>query len=163
MFFREDTSLIDGALINSAIQLLVKCFASQNKNGRRPLNSNRVFVKHAKKMGECDLSKQYAQFYNARNQTLSHDQHNFKENIVGITVDLKNNTAEEIVAFTVRTGYLYKENQQLLLRLINVVQSFLEEQKIEIENMIVDEFNKLSPRPSLNVLKCENVPISVAW
>lgn len=28
MFFQKDSSLIDGALINSAIQLLVKCFTS---------------------------------------------------------------------------------------------------------------------------------------
>lgn len=40
MFFHKDTTLIDGALINSAIQLLVRCFSNPSCKGRGRL---RVF------------------------------------------------------------------------------------------------------------------------
>ena len=43
MFFQKDTTLIDGALINSAIQLLIRCFSNPRNKGRGCLNSNEVF------------------------------------------------------------------------------------------------------------------------
>jgi len=163
MFFQRDTSLIDGALINSAIQLLVKCFASQNGDGRRPLDSKKVFRTYAKKIGECDLTKQFSQFYDARNHVISHDQKNFKENIVGIAVDLRENQAEEIATLTIRTGYLYKENQQILIRLVKVVQSYIEEQIKNLDKMLIDGFNKSLPKPFLDVARCEEIPMATAW
>jgi len=163
MFFQKETSLIDGALINSAIQLLVKCFSSQSGDGRRPLDCKKVFRTHAKTIGEGDLTKQFSQFYDARNHVLSHDQLNFKENIVGLAVDLKSNKAEEIAAVTIRTEYLYKENQKLLLRLINVVKSYIDDQMEQLGTKLVHEFNESSPRPLLNAVECENVPMATAW
>ena len=67
MFFGESTSLIDGALINSSIQLLVKCFSNPSGDGRPNLDSTKVFRTFAKSIGEEDLTKQFSQFYYARN------------------------------------------------------------------------------------------------
>ena len=43
MFFDENTTLIDGSLMNSAIQLLVRCFSNPRGEGRNNLNSVKVF------------------------------------------------------------------------------------------------------------------------
>lgn len=163
MFFSENSSLIDGALINSAIQLLVKCFSSQSGDGRRPLDSKKVFRSHSKNIGECDLTKQFSQFYDARNHVLAHDQLNFKENIVGLAIDFRNRTAEEIAGITIRTGYLYKENHQLLLRLIKVTKSYIENQMDQIERKVVEMYNAENPKPTLEKVKCENIPMATAW
>ena len=66
MFFNTGTSLIDGALINSAIQILVKCFSNPSNMGRRCLDSTKVFRKHAESIGENDLTTLFAKFYAER-------------------------------------------------------------------------------------------------
>lgn len=56
MFFRSDTSVIDGTLINSAMQLLIKCFTNPSNKGRRCLEHKMVFGTYAKQIGEQDLT-----------------------------------------------------------------------------------------------------------
>ena len=51
MFFGDSTSLIDGALINSAIQLLIKCFTNPSGKGRSKLDEVKVFRTFAQKIG----------------------------------------------------------------------------------------------------------------
>ena len=82
MFFKEDTSLIDGALINTAIQLLVRCFTKSGNNDRMRFDEIKVFKKYAMQNGEEDLSEIYLKFYNARNKVISHDELNYTNNIV---------------------------------------------------------------------------------
>ena len=55
MFFAKDTSLIDGALINSSIQLLVKCFTNPSGRGRLNLDFKKVFRSYAQRIGECNI------------------------------------------------------------------------------------------------------------
>ena len=55
MFFGESTSLIDGALINSAIQLLVKCFTNPSGKGRPGLNATKVFQVYASEIGRAHV------------------------------------------------------------------------------------------------------------
>lgn len=163
MFLQKDTSLIDGALINCAIQLLVKCFSNPQEKGRRCLDKNKVFRKFAKEIGEEDLTKQFLQFYTARNQVISHDQVNYKENIVGLTISKDSGVAEEVVGLTIRTGYLYKQNQQILLRLVNMVHSYVSSQLQELDTMMVDEFNNIEDKPKLHPIVCENIAMATAW
>ena len=43
MFFNEDTTLIDGALINTAIQLLIRCFTKSGQDDRMKFDHIKVF------------------------------------------------------------------------------------------------------------------------
>lgn len=163
MLFQTDTSLIDGALINSAVQLLVKCFSNPNNMGRCCLDSKKVFRKYAKDIGEQDLTGLFSKFYDARNTVICHDQYNYKENIVGLAVNKTTGTAEEIAEITVRTGYLYKQNQEILLRLIRVALSYLETKREEIKRKLIAEYNEATTKPELNLVVCENIPLATSW
>lgn len=163
MFFNEGTSLIDGALINSAIQILVKCFSNPSNQGRRCLDSTKVFRKHAESIGEKDLTSLFAKFYEARNTVISHDQYNYKESIVGLAVNKSTGAAEEITELTIRIGYLYKQNQENLLRLIKVTLSYIETQMEEIQSKLIKQYNEATIKPELKNVNCENITISNAW
>lgn len=163
MFFQQDTSLIDGALINSAIQLLVKCFANPQENGRRRLDVQKVLCKYSKKMGEVDLTKQFGQFYTARNKVISHDELDFKTNIVGLAVNKSSGMAEDIAGLTLRTGYLYAQNQKILLRMVNVVSSYINDQLSGLDMRLIEEYNKEKHKPHLSTIACANIPMGNAW
>lgn len=163
MFFGESTSLIDGALINSAIQLLVKCFSNPSNKGRKCLDSKKVFRTYAQKIGEEGLTKQFAQFYHARNTVISHDQVNYDENIVGLAVHVDSEIAKDIAELTIRTGYLYAQNQKILLRMVKVVSNYIDEQITELRQKFIDEYNGASGKPVLRVVSCENIPMATAW
>lgn len=163
MFFQTDTSLIDGALINSAVQLLVKCFSNPSNMGRCCLDSKKVFRKYAKEIGEQDLTGLFSKFYDARNTVICHDQYNYKENIVGLAVNKITGIAEEIAEITVRTGYLYKQNQEILLRLIRVALSYVETQREELKSKLIAEYNEATAKPELHTVVCENIPLTNSW
>lgn len=163
MFFNTDTSLIDGALINSAIQILVKCFSNPSNMGRRCLDSTRVFRKHAKSIGEQDLTALFLKFYDARNTVICHDQYNYKESVVGLVVNKNTGNAEEITNLTVRTGFLYKQNQENLLRLIRVSLSYVRSQMEELQSKLITKYNNEPVKPKLQEVVCENITISTAW
>jgi len=63
MFFTPDTVLIDGALINMSIQLLIRWFTKLGKNDRIKFDESKVFKTYAIEIGELDLSRTYLQFY----------------------------------------------------------------------------------------------------
>lgn len=161
MLFEEDTSLIDGALINSSIQLLVKCFSNPSGKSRRNLDSNKVFRIFAKKIGEEDLTKQFSQFYDARNRVISHDQINYAENIVGLTVNRLTGYAEDIVEITIRTRYLFEQNQRMLLRMVDIVLKYLDCQIRSIKSSLIEKYNQ--ERPVLGFISCENIPMATEW
>lgn len=163
MFLKTDTTLIDGALINAAIQLLVKCFSNPSQKGRRKLDSKKVFRSFAKRIGEDDLTSQFDQFYRARNKVLSHDEHDFKENIVGLVVDQRTGAAVDMAEITIRTHYLFAENQKLLLRLVSIVLAYLDDQMETLKALLITDFNSERDKPELRSIICENVPISTAW
>ncbi len=163
MFFEKDTSLIDGALINSAIQLLVKCFSNPSNKGRKRLDSTKVFRTYAKKIGEEDLTKQFSRFYDARNTVISHDQINYNENIVGLAISVESGIAMDIAEITIRTGYLYAQNQEILLRMVNIVSKYIDEQIQELRQQFIDEYNSASEKPVLPIVSCENIPMATAW
>ncbi len=163
MFFNEDTSLIDGALINSAIQLLVKCFSNPSGKGRPSLNVNKVFRTYAKSIGEEDFTKQFFQFYNARNEVISHDQSEFLENIIGLTVNPSTGLAVDIAEITLRKGFLYKQNHEILLRMVHVLLDYLQSQIEEIRKSLIEIYNDLSEKPDFNIVFCENIPMATAW
>lgn len=163
MFFDTGTSLIDGALINSAIQILVKCFSNPSNRGRRCLDSTKVFRKHAESIGEKDLTALFANFYDARNMVICHDQYNYKESIVGLAVNKTTGNAEEIADLTVRTGFLYKQNQENLLRLIRVTLSYVSSQIEELQSKLISEYNEAPIKPNLQEVVCENITIAIAW
>lgn len=163
MFFNEDTSLIDGALINSAIQLLIKSFSNPSGKGRRKLDEKIIFRKFARSIGEGDLTRQFSQFYNARNNVISHDQLNYAENIIGLVVNPVNGSAEDIAEIIVRTRYLYKQNQVLLLKMVHIVQKYLHFQIEGLKKSLIEEYNKLSEKPNLARIVCEDVQMSTAW
>lgn len=163
MFFHTGTSLIDGALINSAIQILVKCFSNPSNMGRGCLDSTKVFRKYAKEIGEQDLTTLFSKFYDARNTIISHDQINFRENIIGLVVENTTGHAEDVAEITIRTAYLYKQNQKTLLQLINVAKSYVESQIEGLRKRLISEYNEAASKPTLRKIVCENIPIQSAW
>lgn len=162
MFFQIDTSLIDGALINSAVQTLVKCFSNPRNMGRCCLDSTKVFRRYAKAMGEQDLTGYFSKFYDARNTVIAHDQINFRENIIGLTVDTTTGEAEDIAEIIIRTKYLYKQNQETLLRLIKVAKEYVENQIKGLREKLIGEYNEATSKPNLCEVVCENIPIETA-
>ena len=163
MFFCDSTSLVDGALINSAIQLLIKCFTNPSGKGRSKLDEVKVFRTFAQKIGEVDFTRQFSQYYDARNHVISHDQMNFTENIIGLVVNSTDGSAEDIAELTIRTGYLYKQNQETLLRMVQVVLKYLDEQIIGLKQSLLEEYNGLPGKPDLTKICCENIPIAKSW
>ena len=163
MFFHEGTTLIDGALINSAIQLLTKCFSNPENKGRGQLNENKVFRKFAKEIGEQDLTAQFQQIRDARNQVIAHDQLDFKGNIIGLAVNKNSREAEDIATFAIRTQYLYQKNQQLLLRMIDITMKFVDSQIKEQEKMILNAYNSLEVKPELQPIECKSIPLAKCW
>ena len=163
MFFDNSTSLIDGALINSAIQLLVKCFSNPSGKGRPNLNVNKVFRTYAKSIGEEDLTKQFYGFYYVRNEVISHDQRDYSKNIIGLTVNCETNLAEDIAEITFRSGFLYKQNQELLLRMVHIVLHYLKTRITAIKESLIKNYNDCSEKPELDIIVCEDIPMSRAW
>lgn len=163
MFFGESTSLVDGALINSAIQLLVKCFSNPSGKGRPNLDVKKVFRTFAREIGEEDLTNQYKQFSNARNFVISHDQLNYKENIIGLVVNQSSGLAEDVAEITVRTRYLYRQNQQLLLRMINVVSQYIDSKIENLKTVLIEEYNRLDEKPPLEIISCDNIDMATEW
>lgn len=162
MFFQKDTTLIDGALINSAIQLLIRCFTHTSKDDRLKFDSTKVFRAFAQSIGEVDLTDKFDQFYNIRNKVLSHDELNYHNNIVGITIDSQG-VAQDIAQITVSTTYVYKENRDLLKRLLNVAQNYAEEQLSAVEQILIDKYNECVPKPKLSPIDPKKLGSLNSW
>ena len=161
--YLNQTSLIDGSLINSSIQILIKCFSNPSGKGRHKLDETKVFRTFAKKIGEEDLTRQFSQFYTARNKVISHDQLNFSENVIGLVVNPTTGIAEDVAEITVRTGYLYKQNQELLLKMVHIVLKYLDDQIMGLKQTLLKEYNGLTEKPDLNNIRCESIPMATAW
>lgn len=162
MFFHKDTTLIDGALINCAIQLLVRCFSNPSCKGRARLDSKKVFCKYAKKLGMDDMTKQFGQFYFARNHVIAHDQNDHNENIIGIVISKESGECIDVASLTMRTTYLYQQNKDILMKLISIVDSYIEQQLAEVESKIIDAYNSLVIKPNLSKIET-NIPPATSW
>lgn len=162
IFFHKETALIDGALINCAIQLLVRCFSNPCCKGRACLDSKKVFCKYAKKLGMDDMTKQFGQFYFARNQVIAHDQNDHNENIIGIVISKKSGECVDVASLTIRTTYLYQQNKDILMKLINIVDSYIDQQLVEVESKIIDTYNSLVDKPNLSKVETD-IPPSISW
>lgn len=162
MFFGRDSKLIDGALINSAIQLLVRCFTKTSREDRIKFDEVKVFGKYAESIGEERCIDQYRKFYDIRNKVLSHDELNYHNNIVGITVDLCGN-AQDIASITVNTHYVYKENRELLKHLINIAYKFAEEQVRNVEEILIEKYNACEPKPLLHPIDISKLGSPDSW
>ncbi|MBE6113260.1 MAG: hypothetical protein E7195_09685 [Peptococcaceae bacterium] len=163
MFFSENSTLIDGALINSAIQLLVKCFSNPQEMGRSRLDDKKVFRRFAKETIKEDLTEQFAKFYEARNKVISHDQIEYKNNIVGLVINKENNHAEDIAAITIKTTYLYKQNQEILLKLVKVVNNYIDSQLEKLNKQFINDYNNSVIKPNLKLVRCENMKMATHW
>lgn len=165
MFFAENngTTLIDGALINSAIQLLIKCFTNGEGKGRAQLNYKRVFVTYAKAKCEDDLEKIYLQFYKARNKSIVHDENDYADSIIGLTVNMETGRAEELAALIVRRRYLYKQNRDLLKKILDVTRSYVDEQLETMENKIIQMYERGEYMGEMRIMKCGELQLSNCW
>lgn len=148
MFFSKASTLIDGTLMNTAIQLLVRCFTKSGINDRIKFDENKVFKNYALQIGESDLSQTYLQFYNARNKVISHDELNYSNNVVGITVDA-DDVACDITHLTVATRYVYEKNRDLLLRLITIASKYCDIQLDKVKLLLIDKYNEMECKPIL--------------
>ena len=163
MFFHPDTSLIDGALINTSIQLLVKCFSNPQNKGRKNLDYVKVFRSFSKSIGEQDFTRVFSKFRDARHEVISHDQEGFNENLVGITVDTTTNFAVDITDITIQTTYLYKQNQVLLKRLIAVAQKYVDDQIDQVKHKIIEWYNTNSTTITLSRLEPPSTGLLNSW
>lgn len=163
MFFSEDTSLIDDTLINTAIQLLVRCFSNPSNKGRKKLDYVKVFRGFSRSIGEDDFTQQFSKFYNARNEVISHDQAGFYENLIGITIDVDKNIAVDITDITIRTTYLYQQNQVVLKKLISIAQKYVSEQLDQIKQKLIDWYNTNDDKITLKPLEKPNAERFNAW
>ena len=87
-------------------------------------------------------------FYNARNKVISHDELNYMNNIVGITINNSGNACD-ITELTVSTHYVYERNKKLLLRLIHVAIEYCSEQLNGMKNQLIEKYNAIFPKPVL--------------
>jgi len=152
MFFNNDTTLIDGALMNTAIQLLVRCFTKSGASDRLKFDEQKVFKKFALDIGESDVLRIYMQFYQARNKVISHDELNYSNNIVGLTVNPAG-VACDITHLTVSTRYVYKQNKDLLLRLISIASQYCELQIASVKECLIEKYNQTEPKPILDKIE----------
>ena len=165
MFFQIDTSLIDGALINSAIQLLVKCFTNPTGKGRSQLNAKKVFEIFTQNTGRINYLKQYTDFYDVRRRSLAHDDSDFKDNMVGITVDTQNCIPVEIAYIRVRRRFLYKQNADILKEMIKITLEYINVEKQQIEKKLVEHFNAkpFSEISDYELLGRKGIELSNCW
>lgn len=163
MFFNQDNSLIDDTLINTAIQLLVRCFSNPSNKGRKKLDYVKVFRSFSHSIGEDDFTQQFSKFYNARNEVISHDQAGFYENLIGITIDVDKNIAVDITDITFRTTYLYQQNQVVLKKLISIAQKYVSEQLDQIKQKLIDWYNTNDDKITLKPLEKPNAERFNAW
>lgn len=165
MFFSDGTTLIDGALINSAIQLFVKCFTNPAGKGRSQLNEKKVFNTYAQSIGKKNYLAQYYQFYNARRHSLAHDEDDYKDNIVGVTIDTQDGNPLEISYIRVRPRFLYKQNADLLKEMIVITLEFIKIKKQQIENKLIEHY-KEKPNSEIaqySALDCKGIDFSNSW
>ena len=165
MFFDEHTSLIDGALINSAIQLLIKCFTNPSGKGRPNLSPQRIFQSFAEEIGKQNYLRQYNQFYAARNTSIVHDQEDYLDNRIGLTVDNENRDLQEITSITNRRKFLYKQNAKIMREMLEIVLKYIEREKAEKEKILLDYFQQIDDLQAAGYeeMSCENMEISNAW
>ena len=165
MFFSEDTTLIDGALINSAIQLLVKCFTNPSGKGRSQLNEKKVFDTFAQGTGRKSYLTQYRDFYNVRRQSLAHDDSDFKDNIVGITIDTLDFKPVEISYIKIRRKFLYNQNADILKEMITIALEFINDQKQKIENKLIEHYSakSFSEISHYKLLNCKGIELTNSW
>ena len=163
MFYGDSTSLIDGALLKSAIELLVKCFSSPSSGGRSQLNAKKVFRTFAQEKGGEDFSERYFQFERARNKVLVHDEFDHAQCIVGLVIENSSGVAVDVAEIGIKTGYLYRENSELLGRMIDMALLFVDEQIASLKARLIDEYNCAPSKPALAGIVCENIPISNRW
>lgn len=165
MFFSESTTLIDGALINSAIQILIKCFTNPSGKGRSQLDRKKVFDTFAKSTGRKSYLTQYLEFYNIRKQSLAHDDSDFKENIVGITMDTLDCKPVEISYIKVRRKFLYNQNADILKEMITIALEFVNNQKQKIENKLIEHYSMkpFSEISQYKLLDCNGIELSNSW
>ena len=141
MFFHENTSLIDGCLINTSILILIRLFSNPRNKGRVCFEPTKVLKTFSKQKGFKDYSNTFRQFYDARNQIIAHDQRDFKENLIGITVDKRSNKAIDLCPIAIRTRFLYKENQQLLKEIFEVIKLYVSDQLDQLKSKLIEEYN----------------------
>lgn len=162
MFFGESTSLVDGVLINSAIERLTKCF-EKSKGSRPKLDAVKVFRTYAKEIGEQDLTITYESCRKARNTVIAHDQDTYLESGVGIVVDLKTRRAMDVVGYSVQTKYLYRENQKTLFRLVTVAKKYIEKQKMEVRDRLIADYNREQPQLTEMKMPEKDILFDHAW
>ncbi len=165
MFFSENSTLIDGALINSAIQLLVKCFTNPDGKGRFQLDRKKVFDTFAKSIGRKSYLSQYFDFHNIRMHSLAHDESDFKDNIVGITIDTQDCKPIEIAHINMRRKFLYKQNADILKEMIIIALEFINVQKQKIENKLIEHYSTkpFSEISQYKILDCKGIKLSNSW
>lgn len=71
--------------------------------------------------------------------------------------------ADEVATVTIRTGYLYKKNQLLLLRLVDVVTKYIDVKLEEQSKYLISEYNSEEIKPVLDVIRCEDIPMATTW
>lgn len=164
MFFSEYTTLIDGALINSAIQLLVKCFTNSGGKGRSQLNHKKVFDIFAQSTGRKSYLTQYLDFYNIRRRSLAHDDVDYKDNIIGITIDTQECQPVEITCIRVRRRFLYEQNAEILKEMILIALEFINNQKKQIENKLIKHYDEnILEISEHKILDCQGIELTNYW
>ena len=59
--------------------------------------------------------------------------------------------------------YLYKKNQLLLLRLVDVVTKYIDAKLEEQSKYLISEYNSEEIKPVLDVIRCEDIPMATTW
>ena len=120
-----------------------------------------MFRKYANQIGEKDLVDTYKAYADARNTVISHDQDGYKESGTGLIVNQKTEEAVSMMGYSIKTTYLYKQNQQTILKLVKIAKQFVEQQKTEIETKLVDKYNV--EKPELTELEVGDIKLDNAW
>lgn len=83
--------------------------------------------------------------------------------MIGITIDIDQNIAVDIMDITVRTTYLYKQNQILLKRIISIAQKYVSLQLEQIKQKLIEWYNANDDIITLSPFEIPNVERFNSW
>lgn len=128
---------VNQILIDSTIQLLIKCYSSTKNNGRIQLNSNQVFNNFS---NQKDHLIEYFNLYkDQRNQIISHDEKNYLDHQLYIVLnDL--GEVNDLRLIGKHMHFFTEDTIRILSDLLDISINYCNEQINKVKEKIKQEF-----------------------
>jgi len=84
------------------------------------------------------------------------------ENIIGLAIDRAIGNCVDVTSLTIRTTYMYQQNKDILMKLIDLVDSYVGHQLEMIELKMIEKYNSMDVKPSLSQIET-TIPATTSW